>query len=453
MCAARTSTAATALLACCLFAGSVRAEDDTLEDLKRRVEALEAEAEDSASEASQASDMGAEWFDPTTGFWFNRIRVGGSADAGYFHGRRNSEFHHPNFELFDARFFVDAQLGEEVTLFDTTLVGNAGMSFEWNLVRLGELENDVGDLYIELSQLGGSSWFNAQVGRFQIPVGEAYLLYGRGYGDRPFVSNVVGGPWWWDEGIRLHGRSRRGAVGYVASVTNGETPLNDSTDGDKQYTLKIFGRPVSWLQVSASGLYSGTMGSPGRAALGGLWLGEAFARPVGAGSGIPTYDHGEIVPTAPNEISHTWLVGGDVIATPHPDVRIWLGYAYYDVDSDGPSLYDRELHSWVVELILGAGLVHEELRDFYLGLRASGLGTYDDDEGYLLDSRQDEKTGWNAKYLNAYSAVLGWRIFRFLTLRAEYTRQKLEFVDGVPGSIRSNARELDYFAVELGAHF
>jgi len=438
-----------------LLAGEAFAADEsvTLEDLARRVGALEDAEQEKAAEQDTRQGAAASWFDPSSNLWFQRIRLGGSADTGFFQGRKDSEFHHGRFEIYDTRFFVDAELGEAVELFGHTVVGNAGLSFEWNLVRLGDLENDVGDLYVDLQKLGGSGWTNLQVGRFQIPVGEAYLLYGKGYGDRHFVSNVVGGPWWWDEGLRLYGGSPEGRFSYVASLTNGETPLNDGVDSDRQYTLKLIGHPASWLQVSASGLYTGSLGSTGRQALGGLWLGEAFARPIGAGSGIPTYDHGQVVPTAPNELSQTWLVGGDVIATPHDDVRIWLGYQYYDVHCHGPSLYDRALHSWVAELVLGGGLLHPELRDFYVGARASGLGTYDKNEGYLLDRRMDEQTGWNAKYLHAYSAVLGWRMLRFLTLRAEYTRQILAFVHGVPSGVRRNARELDYWAIELGAHF
>ena len=42
----------------------------------------------------------------------------------------------------------------------------------------------------------------------------------------------------------------------------------------------------------------------------------------------------------------------------------------------------------------------------YLALRANGLGTYNKDEGYLLDFRYGD-VGYNMRALDAYSVALG----------------------------------------------
>ena len=126
----------------------------------------------------------------------------------------------------DARLFVDAELARDVEVADATVVRTIGTTLEWDLVRIGELQNQVGELYVDFQGLADSSWLNAQVGRFQIPLGENYLRFSKGYRDNPFISNTVGGPWWWDEGVRVYGQESRGRFGYVASISNGDTNFN-----------------------------------------------------------------------------------------------------------------------------------------------------------------------------------------------------------------------------------
>ena len=156
------------------------------QDMAQRLEELEQrDRERVASENAKLNDFG------NLSEWAKRIRISGSANAGYYHGGTDTPFDDVNFQIWDLRFFLDADLGRPITLGDTEIARNAGFSFEWNLVRLGELQDgefppgQVGETYIELQGLGGSRWFNTQLGRFQIPVGEAYLRYGKGYADKP----------------------------------------------------------------------------------------------------------------------------------------------------------------------------------------------------------------------------------------------------------------------------
>jgi hypothetical protein len=423
------------------LASPARAEDESarVEALERRVEALE---RDDAGDADG-------W-----GRWTDHVSLGGSANVGYYDGYGAHPWRDQDFQVWDARFFVDAESGGPVELFGHTVVRNAGMSFEWNLVRIGNLEPvEVGDLYVELQHLGGSGWASLQVGRFQIPVGEAYLRYGKGYAHKPFISNAVSGAWFWDEGVKLYGGTGDGLFSYIASIMANETLFDRSEGSQKQYTLKLVTEPLDWLRVSASGLYAGSVEATPFVPVSGsaLWLGEMWIRPFGAGAVVPGYVDGLPVPPGPLRLGPSWLVGGDVVASWDRGVDLWLSYSYYDSDQGSPT-YSRTFHAWIAEVVLHGRLVHDALRDLYLGVRANGLGTYDDRHGYLLDARNPE-IGYNMSALTDYSVVLGWKLLRGLTLRTEYTRRVIDLVDGTPAPIRAQAEGMDAWAVELGVAF
>jgi len=423
------------LLALAAFTCPAAAEDQAsqarIAELERRVGELEAEAEETPSRhfASEVSS------------WFEHVRLGGSANTGYYDGQQNSVVADNNFLVWDARFFVDVELGQEIRLFNTTLVRNVGFSFEWDLVRLGKLMNDVGELYVDFQGIGDTQWVNLQLGRFQIPVGENYLRFSQGYYQNPFISNTAGGAWFWDEGVKLYGRDATGLFSYVASISSGETAFNSAVSSHKQYTLKLALDPIDWLHLSASGLYSGAIGSPSNSGSGGaLWLGETWARAFGSGTPEPNYIEG------------TWFVGADVIVERPSRVRLWLSYGYYDIDQNG-ELYDRQLHSWIVELILHGGLLTPYLQPIYLGLRANGLGTYDSARGYLLDFRTASDLGYNTQSINDYSIVLGWHLLRSVTLRTEYTHRVVDVVDGADASVHASSQHTDSWGIEVGIHF
>jgi hypothetical protein len=407
------------------------------DQLLRRVQALE--AQDAAGAGSRS--------------WSDRIRISGSASSGYFDGTSDSFFPKGSFQVWDARLFVEADLGREVSVAERRMLRNMGLVFEWDLVRLGKLQNQVGDLYADLRGVGDSSWLNLQMGRFQIPVGENYLRHGRGAHDDPFVTNPVGGPWWWDEGVRVHGSWREDRVGYVASVTDGETPFNLDANSAPQLTLKLFARPTDWLYLSASGLHAGRTGSSSSPAMGALWIGESWPRAFGSGTSVPSFESGVEVPDGPFELDGVSLLGGDVVLSWGDLARLWLAGGWVAIDSEGPSLYDRDLHYWIAELVLeGRGLT-PTLDPFYLGLRSSGWGTFDRDSGYLLDSRYASSLGYNQESLVTGSLVLGWRLSALATFRAEYTLQRVSLVRGVTESIASAAGRGDFFAVDLGVAF
>jgi hypothetical protein len=427
---------------------------EKIEGLERRVIQLETRDEDELAQPElerRVEELEADRRESGNASWVDRVRLSGSANTGWYAGEANSPVSHDSFQVWDTRLFVEADLGRDVELAETRLFRDIGFLFEWNLVRLGELKNDVGELYVDFQGIGDSSWANLQVGRFQIPVGENYLRFAQGYRDNPFITNTVGGPWWWDEGLRFYGRE--GPVGWVASMSDGETPFNTDPNENKQFTLKLYTDPTPWLHVSASGLRSGQMGSSSRSASGALWLGEMWARMFGAGSTLPNYIDGVATPDGPNRLDDSWLAGGDVILHFEDRARIWLGGGWYGIDSSGGSLYDRDLYYWIAEVLLEGAAASPALAPFYLGLRANGLGTYDSGEGYLLDYRQAASVGWNSKSLEAYSMVLGWRITDGVTLRGEYSFRDIDVVSGVDAAIQDNAQSQDVWGIEIGVDF
>jgi hypothetical protein len=244
-----------------------------------------------------------------------------------------------------------------------------------------------------------------------------------------------------------------GPVGFVTSVSDGETPFNTDPDSDKQFTLKLYTDPTPWLHVSVSGLRSGELGSDNNAASGSLWLGESWARQFGAGTTLPNFVNGVAVVDGPNQLRDSWLAGGDVILRFPELARIWLGGGWYGIDSRGPDLYDRDLFYWIAEVVLEGAAAAPVLAPFYLGVRADGLGTYDSDKGYLLDFRQAGLFGWNSSALEAYSLVFGWRITDGVTLRAEYSFRDVDLVNGVDADTRDAADSQDLYGVEIGVDF
>jgi len=438
---------ATAISLCMLVrpaAADEAALQEKIDRLERRVVELENQAS-SRERAGAREESGS--FD-----WTRRIRLGGSADVGLFGGGNDSPVASDGFDVWDARFFLDAQLGQDVRLQELTLFRDIGLSFEWDLVRIGNLQNDVGDLYVDFQGALGSNWLNAQVGRFQIPVGEAYLRYGKGYASNPFVSNSFG-PWYWDEGVKVYSLAGEGRFGYVASIENGDTAFNVDSDSDKQLTLKLFADPWRWLHLSVSALRSGDLGSRNSPASGSLWLGESWARSFGAGTTVTNYQDGVAVADGPNRLRETWLIDGDAIVDLEDKARLWLGYGQYHLDSTNGTFYDRTLQYWIAELILHGAWLGEPLRPFYAGVRGQSLGTTDTDKGYLLDFRRASTLGYNMQQQLALSGVLGWDITEWLRLRAEYTHLDIDLVRGVTQAIRQDARDNDYWAVELGGHF
>ncbi len=436
---------------CALVAAPVNAEDEnpsvqeldrlyeTVERLEQRIGELES-AKSAGSSRRGAAD------------WSERIRLSGSAELDYLKGGDYGLHENSSTQIYDSRVFLDADLGSDVRVGETTVFRDAGFTFEWNLVRLGMTRNEVGDLYVDLRGLMGQEWLNFEVGRFQIPFGENYLRFGRGRASDPFVALSASPPWFWDEGLKLWGKSGGGHFGYVASVTDGEGGFSEEHNSSKQVTLKLSWDPSEWLHLSASGLRTGSLGSSTEEAYGAVWLGEAFPRVFGDGADVASYDHGVVIPNGPNKLHNVVVLGGDTVVN-LPNARLWLSGGKASIDSTGPSVYDRDLYYWLAELVLQLRMISPLLDPVYLALRANGLGTYDTDEGYLLDFRYRD-VGYNMRALDAYAIALGLPLGDHITLKAQYTLQNIELVRGITDpEIQEGAEDADFIGMEIGVHF
>jgi hypothetical protein len=417
---------------------------DTVNQLERRI--VELEGAKSSGSARSGSAGAANWSE--------RIRLSGSAELDYLQGRDTDYglYDQGSTQIYDARVFLDADLGSDARVGEATVFRDAGFTFEWNLVRLGYTQNDVGDLYVDLRGLMAQEWLNMEVGRFQIPYGENYLRFGKGRAADPFIALTASPPWFWDEGVKLWGKSSNGHFGYVASVTDGEGGFNYEGNSSKQVTLKLSWDPAEWLHLSASGLRTGTLGSSGSPAFGSVWLGEMLPTAFGVASSVPSFDHGVAIPNGPNKLRNVVVLGGDAVLN-FPDARLWISGGNASIDSHGPSVYDRDVLYWLAELIVQLRLISPTLDPIYLALRANGLGTYDADEGYLLDTRYGN-VGYNMKALNVYSVALGVPLGHHLVLKAQYAIQNIGLVNGIDDAeIREAADDADFFGMEIGVHF
>ena len=101
---------------------------------------------------------------------------------------------------------MEAELGRDIRVGEIDIVRDVGFLAEWDLLRLGVLQNQVGELYADFQGLGGQEWANIQVGRFQIPVGENYLRFSQGYKDNRSSRTRWAAPGFWTKAPQLRPR-------------------------------------------------------------------------------------------------------------------------------------------------------------------------------------------------------------------------------------------------------
>jgi len=439
-------------LACSFAALQANADENAsskeLDTLYETVERLEQRINELESDKAPSPSRGG------AGDWSERIRLSGSSELDYLQGQGADYglYDEGSTQIYDARVFLDADLGSDARIGESTVYRDAGFTFEWNLVRLGSLRNEIGDLYVDLRGLGGADWLNLEAGRFQIPFGENYLRFGRGRKSDPFVALSAAPPWFWDEGVKLWGKSSNGRFGYVASVTDGEGGINLENNSSKQVTLKLSWDPSEWLHLSASALRTGRLGNDDTPAVASVWLGEAFPKMFGGGSSAVNFDHGAAIADGPNELSNITVIGADAVVN-LPAARVWLSAGNAAIDSTGPSVYNRDLLYWLAEVVFQLRAITPALDPMYLAVRANGLGTYDKDEGYLLDFRYRD-VGYNMRALDAYAVALGLPLGNHIVLKAQYAIQNMDLVRGITDQdIRDAANDADFFGMEIGVHF
>lgn len=421
---------------------------ETVEKLEKRIDDLEGARDGGAS----GSSMSYAPTGPSAGSWANRVRISGSSSLDYLNGGSYGLYDHGAMNVYDSRFFLDADLARDVEIGDAVAFRDAAFSFEWNLVRLGYLANNIGDVYVDLRKIGDQSWLNFTAGRFQIPFGENYLRFGRGYYTDPFVALSAPAPWFWDEGVKLWGTGLEGKIGYAFSVTDGEGGLNNATNGSQQLTLKLTADPWEWLHLSVSGLRTGVLGTNSSPAFAALWLGEMVPRQFGGGSSVPNFQNGVEVADGPNKLQDVTVIGGDVIFK-FPNTRIWLSYGDNHIDSAHGTSYDRNLIYWIAEVVYQLEWISPRLGRSYIALKGSGLGTYSNSKGYLNDFRYSD-VGYNMSSFDTWAIALGVPIGDHVLMKVQYAFQNIGLVRGVTDDeIKEAADDASFFGAEIGVHF
>ncbi len=119
----------------------------------------------------------------------------------------------------------------------------------------------------------------------------------------------------------------------------------------------------------------------------------------------------------------------------------------------GASLYDRQLWYWIGEAVLGGQLVSAALHPLFAGVRVDGVGTFDEDRGYLLDVRYTGQFDFNMESIVAYTAVLGCHLGEYVTLRAEYSHRDIELVRGSALLLPGRTGDADVYTLQFGLHY
>ena len=419
----------------------------TVEKLEKRIDDLEASKAQGYGPSAGGSGSS------EAGSWADRVRLSGSAALDYLGGGGGySLYDHGAANVYDARLFVDADLARDVEVGNSVAFRDVGFAFEWNIVRIGYLANNIGDVYVDFRRIGDQSWLNFEMGRFQIPFGENYKRFGRGYYTDPFVALSAPPPWFWDEGVKLWGDALEGKVSYAFAMTDGEGGLNNASNGSQQLSLKLAADPTEWLHLSVSGLRTGVLGTNDSPAFAALWLGEMIPRAFGAGSGAQSFQGGQPVAAGPNKLQNVSVLGADAIFK-LPNTRLWLSYGDTRINSAHGSFYDRDLLYWLAELVFELRGISPRLGESYLALKGSGLGTYSNQKGYLLDFRYGD-VGYNMTSFQTLAIALGVPVGDRVVMKIQYAFQRINLVDGVTDDeIKEAADDASFFGAEVGVHF
>ena len=410
-------------------------------DLAERVAQLERQLE-AVHERIDAQDGG------PAGDWTERLEVSGNADFSYLRGQDNAIAENGRHAVENARLFFDFDLAGETNLLGGTAFRSVSFFLEWDLIRNFEMENQVGSAHARFDGLFGRRWLNARIGRMPIPFGEEYLRFHQQRPENPLISFSALSPYNWDEGLMLFGASPEGRFEYAVTVMDGDAYLNENRHSDASLNAKLTWNASAWAKFSVSGIRTG------RVYKSAIEWGGTHGMPVGSDQ-RPVFQDGVAVAADPSKLLDD-LVAVEIDAIIERDGlgRLWVAAGQIDADSATDSSYDRKLAYWIVEGVVEFGAFSQILERFYGAIRWSGIGTFDRDEGYLLEAmNQGGDLGFNARSVEALSGGIGIRLTPGLTLKTEYTWMDFDLVRGAEPSFGRAAGDRNYFGAGLSLSF
>ena len=332
---------------------------------------------------------------------FGKVSISGEGGVAFF--KTGSEGFAPNseFRVDEARLFIESPIWKEVYFYGEVDLATREAN---NLnVKLGELYLDFQDV----SQLWGrNNQLNFRVGRMDIPFGEEYLY--RNDIDNVLISRSLPDLWGIDPGVELYGSLDK--LSYVVAVQNG-SGANGVQDfnGDKSVAGRIGYDPAKWLHFSVSGMRTGDLNAQ-QDVVSALWFGNGFFRSLG--SPATTLFHADLVE---GDVSTDWSSG---------HVRAFGGYARYN-DNDPTANNGRNIFYYSVEGT--QDLTHK----FYAAARFSQIIAAD--KGFPIVGYGNFGTYFfNTLSTDLWrlSLGLGYRFSRQLVIKAEYSFERGEELDG-----------------------
>jgi hypothetical protein len=404
------------------------------EDLTHRVEDLEKELQTLKQNRDSLSGLAP---------WVDRVRLSGNADVTYYDGEKNSHSANSRMVVDNARLFFDFDVSETTSFY-----------FEWDIVREAEEKNKVGQLYLRLDRLFDVDALNLKAGRLPIPFGEEYVRFHEQRFDNPLIGFSVLSPYGWDEGIELFGSASDNRIDYVVAVTDGDNKFNENSNNDLQFVGRIGVQPTSWSRISISAVDTGTVGTSDKRGISAMEFGGTHGYTVHTIGETPNFQNGAVLPDDPSLTLtlRAWEV--DAIAELVERGRLWLAFGQIEMDSDGPSSYDRDLDYWIAEGVLELGQFTPFLKRYFLATRYSGIGTFDSNEGFVLGKMNEgADLGFNSESVTKFSVGLGARLYDNLKLKIEYSWYDFEMINGVTEDIRMRAEDRDLFGLSLSARF
>ena len=408
-------------------------------DLAARVRALEAGFEDGSGGVPR---------------WLTRFHLAGNATFAYRQGDRHSPAPSGDLTADDTRLFLDTDLVSDLRLGERPLLGDASFYVEWQAVAEQAVENRVGSLYLRLDGVFGVDALNAKIGRVLLPYGEEYVRFAEQRAANPLLGFSAAAPYGRDQGLLFFGGTPGRSLQYVAGVLSGDTGFAVDLAHQAELAAKLIWEPTGWAHLSLSGLGTGPLGSRREPGAATLELGETHVTPFGSGTDVPSFRNG--APVADDPAGKLSMNAGeaDMILNASDWGRLWLAGGRVAIRSGGASTYDRDLTYGTAEGILGLGAFSHALERLYVAARYSAIGTFDRNEGYLLDAGNGgDELGFNTRRVTVASLGAGIRVTSFLTLKSEYSWYDFVLVRGVTPDVRAEAGGRNFFGVGVTVAF
>jgi hypothetical protein len=343
----------------------------------------------------------------------NKVNIGGEGGAGYSLTKPEGFAPNGQFQLDDARLFLEAPVWDDVYFYGEVVLAYPGQ--QNNTLQLGEL-------YVEFENIS-KLWqqddqLNARLGQMYIPFGEEYLT--RNAIDNPLISESLLDFWGVTPGVALYGNL--GKFSYVVAAQNGADGGNGA-GGDKSVAGRIGFDPNEHWHFSVSGMRTGDLNADQVSA---MWFAGGYFRSIGsANTSLFHVEAAEADATARWNSGHVRAFGG------------WAGY--HDNDPTGNNT--RNVYYYSAEVLQNLPKKFYAVTRFSQALCTDGIpmvgfGNFGD---YFFGPLTDN--------LWRLSLGLGYRFSDRLVLKTEYSFERGKEVGG-----DSRSQE-DFFGTEAAFKF